>query len=360
MKKWVLYIISVVFCTGFFACTAEEDLVNDTSGKELNVLVSFNLNTPSARTSSSDDDDLDPNYKWERYIDATDIRVLVFKGDTYQEEVKGLLMEGEDGNETRRLTGRITKAYNGEEVKLVVLTGMKSRGVTMPTLTPGETTASKLYQQLTFNYTEAWSFSENEKKYIPMWGMSEGFTIKEGEINEADTIYMYRAIAKIDIKVKNGQGIDGFNITKIELCNTPTQGYCAPLKNPIVNGAPMEKPFFANYAANPNAFTVCENNSEEKTLKIENKIYVPEMGFNEYGGYSHSNFHIKITAIVSDKERVYSIYMRSNQTDPTTSFEIIRNHKYIININSVTMDGDALIGYSVNSWGESTIELPFN
>lgn len=356
MKKWVLYIMSVVFCMGFFACTAEEGLVDNSGDKnnEEDVLVSFNLNIPSARASS--ESEFDPNYEWERYIDATDIRVFVFKDNIYQEEVKGLFLDGNDGDETRRITGRVKSSYEGDKVNLVVLTGLKSRGVAVPELTPGQTTATDLYQQLKFNYDEAWSFYANEKKYIPMWGVSEKFKIiEEDKINDAGTIYMYRAIAKIDIKVNNGDGITGFKITKLELVNAPIQGYCAPLENPAVNGEPMEKPFVPSYQANNNSFEINLDDDGEKTTTVENKIYVPEMNY-----WPSPNFHIKITATVLNKEHEYTIYMRSNQTDAATSFEIIRNHKYIININSVTKEGDALIGYSVNSWGSSTIELPFS
>lgn len=362
MKKWVLYIMSIVFCMGFFACTAEDDLTDNSAGKsnEENVLVSFNLNIPSTRASS--ESEFDPNYEWERYIDATDIRVFVFKDNIYQEEVKGLFLDGNDGDDTRTLTGRVKSSYNGNPVNLVVLTGMKNRGVNEPSLESGTTTAKKLYEQLIFNYgNEAWGFSANETKYIPMWGISEGFRIiEEDKINDAGIITMYRAVAKINITINNGDGIDNFIIKEVKLCSVPNQGYCASLNTPNASDKQFEKPSLPTRMSGlPESLTVyTDENGNKHTKRIENKIYVPEMGYNDFGYNTPYDFHILIKATNSGIEQEYKIYMREEQGNYKTSFEIIRNHIYKININSLTPDGFFKFTYEAIPWGISNVYIP--
>lgn len=355
MKKWVLHIMSVVFCMGFFACTAEEGLVDNSADKnnKEDVLVSFNLNIPSARVSS--ESEFDSNYEWERYIDATDIRIFVFKDNIYQEEVKGLFLDGSNDGSTR-ITGRVKSSYNGNFVNLVVLTGMKSRGVKEPSLESGPTT-KQLYQQLIFDYrNKAWGFYANEKKYIPMWGMSDKFNItKEDEINDAGTITMYRAVAKINITVKGGEGIKNFIIKEVKLCSVPNQGYCASLNTPNDSDKQFEKPSLPiGMSGLTEPLTVyTDGNGDKPTKRIENKIYVPEMGYN-----TPYDFHILIKATNSGIEQEYKIYMREEQGNYKTSFEIIRNHIYKININSLTPDGFFKFTYEAIPWGISNVYIP--
>ena len=358
MKKWLLYMLSVVLCTGLFSCTAYEEMTDiPSTGKGGEVKVSFVLNIPSSR-GATDDSDLDDNYYWERYINETDIRAFVFIDDKYQEEVKRLLIEGDDGNQIRRITGMISNQYEGRRVQLVVLTNMASRGVETFTLTAGMS-KDEVYEKLVYKYNEAWTFSDAEtESYIPMWGISRGFEIDI--LNDAGEIYMYRAIAKIDIKVNDGDGIDNFTIKKIELVNVPNKGYCASLNYGEVKMEAGEAFKNASVPATLAAITdtlpVFEG---EEKCKIENRIYVPEM--TKYKPYPYFKIRIHATAGIYEGKRVYDLYMRGKQTDPQTSFEILRNHKYVINIKTITSTDEVKVGYHINAWGQgTTVDIPFN
>lgn len=357
MKKWVLYIVGIVCGTAMFSCTAEEELDSAPSDKNEKVTVSFTLNGPLSRASQTETDE---NYTWERYIDETDVRAFIFIGNTYREEVKIWFFEDNDGAQTRTMRGRISKAYEGKELKMVVFTNMKNRGVKEPTLIPGTTTKEGLYKQLIFPYGDkAWTFSENEKKYIPMWGVSEDFKITdENGINNAGDITMYRAVAKIDITVKDGAGLDNFVINKVELCNVPNQGYCASLKTPSPDDNQFESVSLPEEINTiKEALTVYEYNGTDKTTSIENKIYVPEMGLVGLL-YKPFGFSIKIYATVTEEAQVYDIYMREEQGNSQTAFDVIRNHKYIININSFTPQNAVKVNYDVVTWGESSVYIP--
>lgn len=360
MKKWLLYMLSVVLCTGLFSCTAYEEMTDlPSTGKGGEVKVSFVLNIPSSRGTTGDLG-TDDNYYWERYINETDIRAFVFIDDKYQEEVKRLLIEGNDGNQIRTITGMISNQYEGQEVQLVVLTNMASRGVEPFTLT-ARMSKDEVYKKLVYKYGDkAWTFSETEtESYIPMWGISRGFSIEPDVLNNAGDIYMYRAIAKIDIKVNDGDGIDNFTIKKIELVNVPNKGYCASLNYGEVDmesgeafknaSVPVNEDDRLEYIADP--LPVFEG---EEKYKIENKIYVPEMTIDKPYPY----FRIRIHAAYYGKDRIYELFMREVQSDVRTNFDILRNHKYVFNIRTVTSTDEIKIGYSVNSWGESDIDIP--
>lgn len=360
MKKWLLYMLSVVLCTGLFSCTAYEEMTDiPSTGKGGEVKVSFVLNIPSSRGATGDLG-TDDNYYWERYINETDIRAFVFIGDKYQEEVKRLFIEGDDGNQIRTITGMISNQYEGQEVQLVVLTNMASRGVKTFTLTAGMS-KDEVYEKLVYKYNEAWTFSDAEtESYIPMWGISGRFSIEPDILNDAGEIYMYRAIAKIDIKVNDGKGIDNFTINKIELLNVPSEGYCASLNYGEVDMESGEAFKNASVPATLAAITDTLSVFEgEEKCKIKNRIYVPEM--TKYKPYPYFKIRIHATAGIYEEKRVYDLYMRGKQTDPQTSFEILRNHKYVINIKTITSTDEVKVGYHINAWGQgTTVDIPFN
>lgn len=356
MKKWVLYIMSVVFCMGFFACTAEDDLTDNSADQGKEVMVSFTLNIPDSRNAS----DTEEGTAWESYID--EVRIFAFVNDRYKEEVRIISFDENDGNQTRTLFGKMKSDYDaGKNLELVILTNMKSRGVKEPTLAVDETNKQGLYEQLVFNYTEPWKFSEGEKKYIPMWGITTKFDIKEDtetyRIYDAGTIYMHRAVAKINITVAGGEGIEGFIIEEVKLYNVPDKGYCASLNTPSDNY--FNKPSFpSDMKALATPLPVYTNdNGTEKTRKIENKIYVPEMGWTSATAYKPMFFYIQINAQVNGNRKEYNIYMREQQGDPYTTFDIIRNHIYTININSLTID-EFKFTYMAIPWGISNVHIP--
>lgn len=360
MKKWLLYIMSFAFSIGFFSCTAEID-IPETAYVGEEVKVSFVLNTSSSRAAS--DDNLEEGFEWERYIAPTDIRVFVFtEDDKYREEITRFTLNGQDGDAIRTFTGIMKKPYTGKKIQLVVLTNMGSRGVANKLeLTAGNTSKKELYKQLVFTYNKAWTFSKEEKNYIPMWGISKPFSIKENVTNDAGQIDMYRAIAKIDIKVNGGTGIAGnanFVIHELQLCNTPDRGYCASMEVVASSEKQFEKASLPNeMKENKEPFTVYERPETETgpTTIIENKIYVPEM--DRFHPYPY--FYIKIKASIYGKDKEYLIYMRTNQADTRSGFEIIRNHKYMVNIETVSSSDQIIMGYAVNSWGEeSPVDLP--
>lgn len=357
MKKWVLYIMSIVFCMGFFACTAEDDLTDNSADQGKEVMVSFTLNIPDSRNAS----DTEEGTAWESYID--EVRIFAFVNDRYKEEVRIISFDENDGNQTRTLFGKMKSDYDaGKNLELVILTNMKSRGVKEPTLAVDETNKQGLYEQLVFNYTEPWKFSEGVKKYIPMWGITTKFDIKEDtetyRIYDAGIIDMYRAVAKINITINNGEGIQGFSIKKLELCNVLNQGYCASLRSPVDSETQLTEASYPGTAAPTKDNMEVFYSERGEQCKIENEIYIPEIGQH----FPFPYFHIRITTTpINGTERLYNLYMRTLQTDSRFGFDIVRNHKYVFNINTITATDEIKVGYYVNTWGKGTnVDWGFN
>lgn len=351
MKKWVLYIIGIVCGTAMFSCTAEEEFTDTVANDNKETIVSLALNVSYSRNAS----ETDKVTLWENYID--EVRIFAFVNDTYKEEVTILSYNEND----KTMLGKMKSEYEGNNIELVVLTNMKSRGVSEPSLNVDKTNKRELYKQLVFNYEQPWNSFLNENAYIPMWGITKKIVVKEDtetyRIYDGGIIDMYRAVAKIDILINNGDGIADFAIKKIELCNVLNKGYCASLETPQDSEVQFTKASLPGSAIRTEENIEVFSSETGEQYKIENRIYIPEIG--QYNPLPY--FHLKITASFKGKERFYDLYMRTMQTDPRFGFDIIRNYHYIFNINTITADDEIKIGYAVDSWGMGTnIELPFD
>ena len=63
-----------------------------------------------------------------------------------------------------------------------------------------------------------------------MAGICEIKPLQEGDYNTAE-LQLTRAIAKVNVTVNEGKGLEGVEITEITLHNYNTQGYCAVQEN---------------------------------------------------------------------------------------------------------------------------------
>lgn len=94
----------------------------------------------------------------------------------------------------------------------VVMVNTESKGVQSPTMTKGNSKAD-LYKQLVYSY-EGKDWSTN----IPMWGEGTIASIQSGEYNIGE-LTLQRAIAKVNVTVNDGKGLENFEITNVSLHN---------------------------------------------------------------------------------------------------------------------------------------------
>lgn len=269
-----------------------------------------------------------------------DVHIYAFQGGTFKEEVQYVSIFGTDGESTRTIQGRLSESYStSQAVKFVVVVNGESKKVATPSLTQDESTPDDLYKLLVFDYksTDDWS------SYIPMSGECEISPLQEGDYNIA-TLSLTRAIAKVNVTVNEGDGLDNFRITEIKLCNYNTKGYCAATRSPYI-------PSDVAQSATPIS---SGNLNDEEINAYENHFYIPE--HKNIGVDKNKKVYLEIEAVVKGEKKNYTLEFIKDGNP----HDVLRNYLYVFNIKSVKMDIDVnpTLEYEVKVWEEKTVDIP--
>ncbi|WP_368123059.1 FimB/Mfa2 family fimbrial subunit [Bacteroides thetaiotaomicron] len=303
------------------------------------LVLNFAINSSVTRAGETDGNTTEGEMN-ERKI--KDVHIYAFQENKFKEKVQYVSIFGTDGESTRTIQGRLSESYlNNKAVKFIVVVNGESKGVTAPTLIKDLSTPDNLYNQLVFDYpaTDNWS------SYIPMSGECEISPLQEGDYNTAK-LSLTRAIAKVNVTVNEGHGLDNFRITEIKLCNYNTKGYCTSSKinEPnIPNGTPQSKSSISS-----GTLTGTEGNA------YENHFYIPE--HKNIGVSNEKQVYLEIEAIVKNQSKSYKLtFTHDNKTH-----DVLRNYMYVFNIQSVKMDIDteASLIYEVEKWEDVAIDVP--
>lgn len=358
--------MSVVCMTIFSSCTYEEEvLVIDTNKTSIELKLSYTVEGPMSRDVSPETDgsipELDYTTPVQKALNEDDIFVLAFekKEDnkwTLLDIVKDLQCNDND-DESYTIKGNMIQQGENKTIRFVVLTNLLQNGIveSNPELDIKQQillyfnemlgkTDSEIYKNLIYSLDGKWNI---DQRRIPMWGISSETHLDQREVKIPNILYLYRAIAKVQIWVnrKNGfKGPDGnfFTINKIEVNNVNKQGYCVSLEAP-------EEEINIQYtkASIPNTATSRQNISFEDlniTTNYSDEIYLPEHIYNE-------NDKVTLTLY-------YTYNGQDNEVTATFKEDIIRNHSYIFNINKLEEQNGKLYYYV--EWEEEDIEVEFN
>ena len=176
-----------------------------------------------------------------------------------------------------------------------------------------------------------------------MTGICEIQPLQEGDYNTAK-LELTRAVAKVNVTVNEGKGLDNFRITEIRLCNYNTSGYCASndLSKPYI-------PTNVQQSTTPissGAITDAEMNA------YENHLYLPE---HKNVGVTGKKAYLEIDAMVKGESKTYTLAFAQNGNP----HDVLRNYIYVFNIRSVKMDIDvtSTLEYEVKAWNEETVDI---
>jgi len=306
----------------------------------VSLVLNFAINSSVTRAGETDGDHTDGEIK-ERKI--KDVHIYAFQNNQFKEEVKYVSIFGTDGEITRTIQGRLLESYDANiAVKLVVIVngGNKKVITSSNPIINSNTTPKALYDQLVFNYNA----NDDWSTYIPMTGICEIQPLQEGDYNTAK-LELTRAVAKVNVTVNEGKGLDNFRITEIRLCNYNTSGYCASndLSEPYI-------PTDVQQSTTPissGTITDAEMNA------YENHLYLPE---HKNIGVTDKKAYLEIDAMVKGESKTYTLAFAQNGNP----HDVLRNYMYVFNIRSVKMDIDVGIDYEVAIWDEKEIEVaPF-
>ena len=305
----------------------------------VSLVLNFAINSSVTRAGETDGDHTDGEIK-ERKI--KDVHIYAFQNNQFKEEVKYVSIFGTDGESARTIQGRLSESYLANKaVKFIVVVNGESKGVTAPTLIKDQSTPDNLYNQLVFDYraTNNWS------SYIPMSGECEISPLQEGDYNTAK-LSLTRAIAKINVTVNEGHGLDNFRITEIKLCNYNTKGYCTSSK--------VNEPNIPNVTTQSNSPISSGILSGTEGHAYENHFYIPE--HKNIGVNKEQKVYLEINATVKGVAKKYILAFTQNDTP----HNVLRNYLYVFNIRSVKMEVNVepTLEYEVKLWEEKTVNIP--
>lgn len=339
------YYLLAILCIMATSCVTDgvmdecpDKSVNMVSDARVKLVLNFAINNAATRAGEADGSTTDGEID-ERKI--KDVHIYAFQNDKFIEEVKYVSLLGSDGDKTRIIQGTLTESYNSRiPVKLVVIVNGEEKGVITPgnpTLT-NTTTPQSLYNQLIYDYSNR----NNWNTYIPMAGECEINPLQEGDYNTAK-LELTRAIAKVNVTVNGGKGLDNFRITQIRLCNYNTKGYCAANTTPFI----PESVTRSKTPMSSEVFSGKEGNS------YENQFYIPEHKNIEMP--QEKQVYLEIDAMVKNESKKYRLdFIYKNNTH-----DVIRNFLYVFNIQSVKMDDvTPTLEYEVKAWKEVTVDIP--
>lgn len=409
MRSWLTYIfLSMATCGALLTSCSnvldEEGIVACDDRTTVRLTISFGGDDdPMSRDVGSDpapeDDDLDYTTEEQAKIVTDDVYALVVDATSnkFLYRIKDLHLEEPDTYDnyyTRKLEG--TMIQTKDKVKIVLLANLIQNNIDLGDFNTIEDfidsyenqQISNLYKQLIYNYngaTTPWTVIGNDPRRIPMWGQSIDTTVPAAGVTLG--CYLYRAVAKVQIWVKNREGIDGFIIDKMEVMNVPSKGYCVSSKGPDTNSTSNDpKPYVAPdpYVPGPEevnngyfktvTYTPTNTNItydidgvkttyNDATQSYSDMIYLPEHKNTDdraiiikvYYTFNGQEYH----GDVDDKYPAGIIQFKENGEG--ARFDVIRNHSYIFNIASVNTAEDVFLNelvYDVVVSTNKTIDVP--
>ena len=205
---------------------------------------------------------------------------------------------------------------------------------------------SAIQAALIFDCNGKWDAAVNE---IPMWGKTEKRVITPDV--EFDQVDMLRALARIDVGLNfsstvNGSesvsGISGYSLTSVYLFNTLTKGCVMPVSGYTSDGS-VTDPSIPSGSTDTNPMFGLANVSGNKVIR---EFYIAE---NSAEGISGNNPVFLVVGIQykDDEPSYYRIDITN--TNSTTGIPILRNHRYIFDIKSITGKGFQSITEAMHS-----------
>lgn len=166
---------------------------------------------------------------------------------------------------------------------------------------------------------------------LPMWGILKNQEVNDRVINYWPLLSLTRSVASVDVYV--AAGIDNFTLRDVTLYNVPDKGFLGNLPANIVDSQAQE-------AVSPEdmqtSLTLESNDYDAANRSIANKLYLYDNDTeSETAGKKHTR--LVIGAEYKGAKYYYPIDFEDADTDKL--IKIIRNKKYVFNINSADGPG---------------------
>lgn len=166
---------------------------------------------------------------------------------------------------------------------------------------------------------------------LPMWGILKSQEVKDGVINYWPLLSLIRSVASVDIYV--AAGIDNFMLQDATLYYVPDKGFLGNSPGNIVDNQ-------AHSAYSPEgmktSLSLESDNYNTVNRSIANKLYLYD---NATHDETETQKHTRLIIGAEYNGTKYYYPVDFEDTDTGEFIEIIRNKKYVFNINSASGPG---------------------
>lgn len=388
MKRFIRYILAPLLSVALFGCSTNPD----TDGGSSNGSVTFrlNLDIPGLALASRAMSDAQ-----ETAIDYSSVQVLIFQetagGDIFR--YKATITD----QTPPTITVQVPTSRASEKYRVVVLVNTP-----VQTIADG-TPKSTAMDQFVFSCVGKWNASSSDPAKIPMWGESATSFVITKDMSMG--MLLHRALARVDagtlFKFNNpdpvtgqeyGQkdtdkesvwGLDNFKITDIRVYRTRGQAYAASSSDRMLGNEVTEPHFPPSAGYNSDSGTQYPSLAEADqhplvyTLPTAGESYLREIYIPESAFVNASTNMDNVPCLV-----VGGYYGADNTSTPTyyradfatyvngtvTAYRpVLRNHRYVFDIRSVSGPGaetpeealnsvDSRLDINIIAWNEEPLD----
>ncbi|GAB6118859.1 FimB/Mfa2 family fimbrial subunit [Dysgonomonas termitidis] len=345
MKIKVLYILLLVVqlfeVTG---CIDEREGNTAVQGDEQ--LVSFSIRVPGASA---------PKTKALTEVDENavdNIVLLLFNSSGYYTYQPIYINNITDGANSAQKTFT-AKIPVGTYDMVILANSSQIVSAALGSINQGDTKATVM-QQLKLTNTGKWDTSGSFTK-IPMWGEIATLTVGSPTANQ--TVNLIRMVSKIDVTLGTTAQTK-FALKSVRLYNYNNQGYVAPDAVNWGNGVATAPtvPASAQKQTGPLVY----NGTSITTTDISciNEIYTFEAAKGSATGAA-ANTCLVIGGIYGSDgtETFYRVDFANTAAGATTYLDLLRNHKYTVQITDMLGSGEATAEAAFNSAPVNTVKI---
>ena len=191
---------------------------------------------------------------------------------------------------------------------------------------------------------------DQTKQYIPMWGVTTlTKDLVVGKQNNLGTIDLLRSLAKVKVKMADGMKARGYALGSITFNNYNTEGFTLPLTYNTSKNT-KEILFSSSLNAKPSwSQSVTMTNTDEESIML----YIPEYDNKAAAADRKASITLNLKCDGTD-DGTYTLQFCNyvdGVADPTTLYNIQRNHYYEYTVNK---DDRLNVTLKVLKWNKRT------
>lgn len=346
MKKSVIRFLFLILLSGIFCtCQDDSDSKEELTGKNEDLYLTLTLRVPGINSTLKGLGDIEENH-----IETVDVIAFVEDNGVekyiYHTHATDINNSGGSVNE-KEFRAMLVKSPGNKPQRIVILANLREEIDNVKNNFLTTMTKEEILKEITFFSSDVWNTtSPDDFRPLPMWGESESTFVLTDNTTSDDIgkIYMIRSIARVDVGIKinaNGdpEGLgDLFKISDIKLYNTNSSGTAAPhMANYDNQNKKVTAPSLPE-SVTPNPVLGHELTPPGDGLM--RSIYISEADNIQVGA------HEDITCLViggyynyATNKSWYRIDFLDKSVNDGTLLNILRNHRYRVNITSVDGPG---------------------